>query len=176
MYRVKDDQFAKHTGAGATGYCAFDNNRVPGTHVVYMGSSAGVVKQRSDGSGNGETDDGANILSKYQSKAFRADPSPFRTREGELIQGEDDYIQVNQVLANISPVGASASVLKIGTADTGNEAPSLGTATDFNDTDGHAPAANPKFNESSGRYITVEISDFDYLSDYDIDYEGAGIQ
>lgn len=156
------------------GYCAFNQYRTVDESVTYHGSAAGVTKKRTGTTGSGEQDDGADITTEYQSKALRQTSPAQRRSDGSQVE-VDDYIQINQILANLSPTGVSGATARVGEADTGDETPDFSDTIEFVDTDGRPPAAYPKLVQSTGRFITIELKDFDYLSSYDVEFEGAGL-
>lgn len=155
------------------GYCGFHQFRTVTTTVNYHGMASGVVRKRNNATGNGQTDGGTAIDTKLYSKAFRKAPT-IQTGQDTWTTG-DDYLQVEQVLANISPIGSSGSKLKVGEADTGDATPSYSTVARFvEETNLKAPAGYPQTDEAVGRYLTIAFEDFDYISSYDIEFTGGG--
>lgn len=141
-------------------WCGFYRYRTVSTPVNLYGAGSGLV--RAEGAvGGASNDNGSSIATKIRSKALVNMPpqSDFKAK---------DYIQVNKVVTDASP---NTTTISVGEGDFGTETPTFTTAT-ITDTDGFAPFADHE--PVAGRYISIQAENFDTISEFQVEWIGAG--
>lgn len=133
-------------------YCGFYQYRTVASPVIYFGKSSGVLAKQ-----EGTTDDGVAIQTQLRTKMF--------TSRGE--ENTPDYVQINRVVSDAKP---STSQISLAVSDVGDDTPSIHTGTYVADT-GKAPHVD--FNVF-GRYVSVDIQNFDSVSEFMIEFQTGG--
>ena len=142
-------------------WCGFYRFRTSTTPVVLLGGSSREIWQIGADSG-GSTDDGDPIATKIRTKA------PVNFPDQKTFEGKD-YIQTNIIKTDALPI---TSTVKVGTSDYGTEAPSFVSSAPITATDGLAPYAD--LEPATGRYISVEVENFNTISEFQIEWQEAG--
>jgi len=136
-------------------WCGFYRYRKQTGHSVFLGQGSGNIAQV-----GGTTDNGVAIASSIRLKTW----SPVPPNE---MHESFDHTQINQIETDLIETTPGDAVIKVGTHDTGVDTPSF-TSFSLRDIDGMMPDAD--MTPMEGRYITVEIDNFESISEAVFDF------
>jgi hypothetical protein len=157
------------------GYCGFYQYRTVSTPVITYGHTLGNVKQI-----GGSTDNGTvinNVLATKSVYGMLGIVHPFYSKINMVYeQIKQDFVRVLSVYTDVQPNNPFTGVLSVGTSDWGAQSPTYTPVTLVYNT-GQAPRADSESTSSGifGRYITVQLQNFDSVSEIILDLVTGGI-